>query len=236
MARSVRLGVGLCNRLDECAMRSFEWLSSWPAPRFGSAGRHDGRMLALTLDTSCVIHAAQSQTEAMAVERLVDAARNGQVVLWLAAAFNADLSRASSEHARANMKWLESRPVNQRMPGPFRLDYSVLGGSDVLASDDAARVTSTIEGILLSEKYQAGNLDSGNDSFMDRWRRKINDVQHLAAHYMAGHDAFVTTDFDDMVKKREELWTHAGIRVLTPKQALEFIAPSEPTSPSRADR
>lgn len=50
---------------------------------------------------------------------------------------------------------------------------------------------------------------------MARWSRRINDVQHLAAHHMAGHDAFVTSDHDDIVSKREQLWERARIRVYT---------------------
>jgi hypothetical protein len=34
---------------------------------------------------------------------------------------------------------------------------------------------------------------------MAKWRRKVNDVQHLTAHLMAGRGAFVTSDRDDML-------------------------------------
>ena len=45
---------------------------------------------------------------------------------------------------------------------------------------------------------------------MDKWSRKINDVQHLSAHSMAAHDAFVTSDEDDMIKKRVALQAKAN--------------------------
>ena len=58
---------------------------------------------------------------------------------------------------------------------------------------------------------------------MAKWRRKVNDVQHLVAHHMAGHDGFVTTDFDDMIKRSRELWTRAQILVLTPTEAVALL-------------
>lgn len=58
---------------------------------------------------------------------------------------------------------------------------------------------------------------------MAKWSRKINDVQHLAAHYTAGHDAFVTGDHDDIVKGRDQLWERVGILVYTPGEAVEAI-------------
>jgi hypothetical protein len=180
-------------------------------------------MQTFTLDTSCVIHAAQQQAEAGAVERLVDAARKSRVTLWLTAAFAADQTRGSSEHLRANLEWLAGRPVNQALSGPFRLDYSQLDGPDVLIDDDTAEIIAIVEEVLLRPACRVGQLDASDQALMERWSRKINDVQHLAAHHMAGHDAFVTSDFDDMVKKRQDLWTRAKIRVLTPTEALNSL-------------
>jgi hypothetical protein len=57
---------------------------------------------------------------------------------------------------------------------------------------------------------------------MARWRRKKNDVQHLLAHLIAGHDAFVTSDDDDMLKKRAELRARTGIAVVDPAEAVQM--------------
>jgi hypothetical protein len=46
-------------------------------------------------------------------------------------------------------------------------------------------------------------------------RRKVTDVQHLTAHLMAGHDAFVTSDHDDMLRKRGAIRSRTGIVVAT---------------------
>ncbi len=181
------------------------------------------KMWTFTLDTSCVLHAVQRQAQAPAVEALLDAARAARVSLWLSAAFAADQSGASNEHLRANLEWLAGQPVNQELPGPFRLDYSALDGPDVLIDDDTAKVAEIVEEILLPPHLRVGQLDGQDEPQMAKWRRKVNDVQHLVAHHMAGHDGFVTTDFDDMIKRSRELWTRAQILVLTPTEAVALL-------------
>ena len=138
------------------------------------------------------------------------------------------MTRASSEHLRANLTWLAGQPILQTVPGPFRLDYSDLDGRDVLVSDEQALVIGAVEDIVLSSVYRVGRLRTDDQEVMARWSRKINDVQHLAAHHMAGHDAFVTSDHKDIVNKREQLWERAHIRVYTPGEAVQAINPQEP--------
>ena len=149
------------------------------------------------------------------------------MTLWLTAAFSADMTRASSEHLQANLTWLAGQPILQTAPGPFRIDfdYSYLDGPDVLVSDEQALVIDAVEDIVLSSEYRVGRLRTDDQELMARWSRRINDVQHLAAHHMAGHDAFVTSDHDDIVSKREQLWERARIRVYTPDEAVQAIDP-----------
>jgi len=176
-----------------------------------------------TLDTGCIIAAVQQQEHAKDVEQLTKFAREGRVTLWLTAAFAADQTRASSEYVRANQAWLAEQPVLQAAPGPFRLDYSCLDGPDVLVSDEQAAVIDAIEDLVLPPEYRVGQLPTDGEQFMAKWSRKINDVQHLAAHHMAGHDAFVTGDHDDIVKRRDQLWERVRILVYTPGEAVEAI-------------
>jgi hypothetical protein len=105
---------------------------------------------------------------------------------------------------------LSERPLIQQIPGPFRFDLSTFDGLDVLASDEIAEVDEKIKSIL-RPSYKAG------DAFPSR---KINDVHHLTAHLMAGHDAFVTQDGDDMIKRRQVLLNGVGIMVVTPTEAV----------------
>lgn len=185
-------------------------------------------MLTFTLETGCIIAAVQQQEHAKNVERLTKLAREGQVTLWLTAAFAADQTRASIEYVRANQAWLAEQPVLQAAPGPFRLDYSYLDGPDVLVSDEQAAVIDAIEDLVLPPEYRVGQLPTDGEQFMAKWSRKINDVQHLAAHHRACHDAFVTGDHDDIVKRRDQLWERVGILVYTPGEAVEAINSQQP--------
>ena len=57
--------------------------------------------------------------------------------------------------------------------------------------------------------------------------KKMNDVHHLTAHSMVGNDVFVTSDGDDMVKKRERLLVETGIVVKTPEEAVALVTRTE---------
>jgi hypothetical protein len=132
------------------------------------------------------------------------------VSLWLTSAFDADQARASDENYQTNLQWLSERPLIQQVPGPFRFDLSTRDRSDVLVSDEIADADEKIKSIL-RPSYKAGDAFPG---------RKINDIHHLTAHLMAGHDAFVTRDGGDMVKRRQVLLNDVGIMVVTPAKAV----------------
>jgi hypothetical protein len=163
------------------------------------------RMLRLTLDTSCVIDAAQGGVHSAEIDQLVNLARAGDVGLWLTSAFDIDQARASDENYRINLQWLSERPLIRQVPGPFRFDLSTFDGPDVLVSDEIAEADEKIKSIL-RPSYKAG------DAFPSR---KVNDIHHLTAHLMSGHDAFVTQDEDDMIKRRQVLRSDVGITVVT---------------------
>lgn len=50
--------------------------------------------------------------------------------------------------------------------------------------------------------------------------KRMQDVHHLTAHYMAKRDAFVTLDDDDMIRKRADLKSKVGIVIVTPAEAV----------------
>jgi hypothetical protein len=172
-------------------------------------------MLRFTLDTVCVIDAAQGGVYQTEVDQLVNLAHTGSVSLWLTSAFDADQSRASDENYRANLQWLSERPLIRQAPGPFRLNLSALAGPDMPGpdmpvSDEIAEADEKIK-LILRPSYKAG------DGFPNR---KINDIHHLTAHLMAGHDAFITRDRDDVIRRRESLGRDVGITVVTPGEAV----------------
>lgn len=168
-------------------------------------------MLRLTLDTSSVIHGAQAQEYGPEIDELVEFARQGRVGLWITTAFHIDQERASHDNHRRNLEWLSSRPLIGGVPGPFRIGYSGLGGPDVLPRDEHAAADAVIREIL----FPGGGASKAS-------RRKITDVQHLTAHLMAGHDAFVTSGDDDMLQKRADLQARTGIVVVDPAEAVQM--------------
>jgi hypothetical protein len=98
----------------------------------------------------------------------------------------------------------------------------MLGGLDGLPDDDNAAADATLREILLPERLQPGNWDEDDPALLALNRRKVTDVQHLTAHRMAGHDAFVTSDHDDMLKKRADLRARTGIVVVSPAEAVQM--------------
>jgi hypothetical protein len=181
-------------------------------------------MLRLTLDTSSVIHAAQAQPYGPQIDELVDLARQGRVGLWITTAFGVDQERAPADKHERNLAWLsQQRPIIGSIRGPFRLGYSMLGGLDGLPDDDNAAADATLREILLPERLQPGNWDEDDPALLALNRRKVTDVQHLTAHRMAGHDAFVTSDHDDMLRKREAIRRRTGIIVVGPAEAVQRV-------------
>jgi hypothetical protein len=92
----------------------------------------------------------------------------------------------------------------------------------VLLSEEQKATAMIIDEILLPEAYRVGNLRPDDEALMAKWRRKANDVQHLVAHLIAGRDAFVTSDDDDMLKKRTDLRARTGIVVVDPVDAVQM--------------
>jgi hypothetical protein len=192
-------------------------------------------MLRLTLDTSTVIHGAQGQRYGPQIDELVELAHAGRIGLWITTAFGNDQERASADKLQRNLSWLSERPLIGTVPGAFRLDYSRIGIDTVLLSEDQKVVAMTIDEILLPQAYRVGNLRNGDEAVMAKWRRKANDVQHLVAHLIAGHDAFVTSDDDDMLKKRTQLRARTGIVVVDPAEAVQMARGQALSTPVTRD-
>jgi hypothetical protein len=173
-------------------------------------------MLKLTLDTNCIIAAAQGERDGVHVDQLAELARAGRIMISVTSGFAVDQRTARPEFHQANLAYLATMPV-LRVPGPFRFDMSFLNGEDVFIDEDTADLDKRLRGIILG----------GNVPLVAS--KKMNDVHHLTAHHMAGNDVFVTSDGDDMVKKkkRERLRVEAGIIVKTPEEAVALATASE---------
>jgi hypothetical protein len=179
-------------------------------------------MLRLTLDTTSVIDAAQAQPRGPLILELVDLARQGRVGLWITNAFTVDQETATPDRAQRNLAWLSQQPVIGRIPGPWRVGYSGLEGPDGFTDANHAAADLALREIILPEQLQRDRLDEHDPEVLALNRDKITDVQHLTAHRMAGHDAFVTSDHHDMLRKREAIRRRTGIVVVDPLDAVQL--------------
>jgi len=169
-------------------------------------------MLKLTLDTNCVIAAARGEPNAIHVDQLAELARAGRITISVTSGFKVDQRTARPDFQQVNLAYLATVPVI-RVPGPFRLDMSFLDDDDVLVDDQTADLDKRIATIVLGGVAMVAS-------------KKMNDVHHLTAHCMAGNNVFVTSDGDDMVKKRDKLRAEVGIVVKTPAEAVALATSS----------
>jgi hypothetical protein len=160
-----------------------------------------------TLDTTCIIAAVGGEQGSNQIEELVELARSGKIGIVITSGFEVDQRRATNERRQANLEWLGRAPILP-VPGPFRLGMSHLGGPDVLTDDDIPAVDEAISTIVLGMKPKEAPT------------KRMQDVHHLTAHHMAKCDAFVTLDYDDMIRNRDELKSKVGIVIVTPSGAV----------------
>jgi hypothetical protein len=118
-----------------------------------------------------------------------------------------------------------------QIPQPLGLDSSPLDARSILIDDRMVDARKAIEEILLPPGLRVGALDPGDSQLMARWRKRIRDVQHLASHFFHGFDVFVTSDDDDMIKRRDELRRRTGIVIDTPAEAVLRIRNSRGQAP-----
>jgi hypothetical protein len=103
----------------------------------------------LTLDTSCVIDAAQAQPRGPQVDDLVDLARHGRVGLWITEAFTVDQETAPADRHPAQ-PGLAQRPAGHR-PHPRSLAARLLrsGRPDGFTDDTRAAAELALREIIL---------------------------------------------------------------------------------------
>jgi hypothetical protein len=183
-------------------------------------------VLRLTIDTSLVIHSVQGQHFAAEVDELVEFARAGLVDLSLTTAFEVDQERAMPVYRAQNLDWLSQHPMIARVLQVACWDYSDWGGGSAWGADDSERVNAELEKIVLRPQYQVGSVDVSDPAYMQKWRRAVTDVQHLLAHHASGNDAFVTSDDDDMVKKKDAIRMATGIVTYGVPEAVQVVRSS----------
>jgi hypothetical protein len=149
----------------------------------------------VTIDTNCFVHYAnegeQSEQVFQDVETLITACATGQISLVGTTRIEADLSRdANDERRKRQLKKLNSIPI---IPSIMRLDISQLD-QDLLAEKEDEAIEKMVKEILFPGLSQDD----------PKYNNKICDVDHVAAHYTAMRDYFVTED-SDILKKQVAL-------------------------------
>ena len=123
-----------------------------------------------------------------------------------------------------NLAWLSDRPLIGTVPGGLRLGYSQLGVDSVLLSPEQKVKVRVLDELLVPEEYRNGKFQADDPAVRARWGREgADDVQHLVAHLIAGHDAFVTSDKKDMLKRREVIRERTGIVIVDPVEAVQLV-------------
>jgi len=183
-------------------------------------------LLTLTLDTNCVSAAVSPQpsdppTEVAAILELVDAVKTDRVKLQLAAAYDRDVERWRDRDGRKKRsEWLANIPVVRSVGGVFRLDVSVLGGPDVLASDVEVALDASLRALLAPTK--TARPIPGHEEAPGVAAKVFSDIDHLIAHARSSADAFVTLDEATILSRRVGL-AHQGIEVCRPSDALGLL-------------
>jgi hypothetical protein len=181
--------------------------------------------LRFTLDTVCVIAMAKAECnnppeQVAAIERLIDMAADGSIDLQLAVAYDRDFERfRAPEGRRRQLEWLSAAPIaTPRASGLFILGVSVIGGPDVIASDEDASLYSAVQAIL------DPHFDGAQLGDQPAWElaKRTSDADHLVAHNLSGADAFVTMDESTILVHGAAL-AQLGINVLWPTEAVAMV-------------
>jgi hypothetical protein len=130
----------------------------------------------LTLDTNLLEEYWRDQERRGVVAALLDLAASGGAELVVTARISADIP----DHPLADrLRELPELGIRQ-IGGVFRLDYSSLGGGDMLGSE----VFDTLRQRVEAELRRRGRAQ------MPDWR----DWDHLQAHFIMRRDVFLTWD------------------------------------------
>lgn len=167
----------------------------------------------LTIDANCVINLFDlTSTSATSVEELRTLIRYGlenKAEIAITTRLEADLLQDPKEDRRRTL--LNSLRMFPVIASIGRWDVSKWD-SDEWADGPNVRLNEEIQRIL----------SPGLSAEDRRYNNKINDIDHLTGHVLAGRDVFVTDD-RGILSKRDQLRQSPGIVVMTPAQCVAHI-------------
>jgi hypothetical protein len=129
----------------------------------------------------------------------------------IATSLGYDLEKAGSEREELRKRWVSDRPCIQNVPGPGTLDVTRLDAGDVYVSDEQLQRLEPLQGIL------------GKPVGSQNWRRSELDRHHVGAAVLAEADGFVTTDYHDILRHKDEILEATGIRAVNPTEAVAWV-------------
>lgn len=167
----------------------------------------------ITIDANCVINLFDlATTTATSVEELRTLIRYGlenKVELAITTRLEADLLRDRDEERRRRLlRSLEMFPV---IGSIGRWDVSGWDG-DFWPDERTGRLNEEIQRIVAP----------GLERTDRRYSNKVNDIDHLTGHALAGRDIFVTDD-RGILGRRDQLRQGPGILVMSPAQCLLHV-------------
>jgi len=171
-------------------------------------------MIKLTLDTNCIINLLDYKLEsAISVDELAEILRyglEGDVNIAITTRVDSDVCNDKDQDRKSEI--LKRISMFPTIGTVIRLDTSKLDGGDVLTGGEHQALEDEIKKIIFPN-LQRNDPHYGN---------KINDVDHLIGHKINQRDIFITDD-QQILKKAETLESSVGIKVMTPREALEYI-------------
>lgn len=171
-------------------------------------------MIKLTLDTNCIINLLDYKSDsAISVDELSEIIRyglEGDVNVAITTRVDSDVSGDNDQNRKNEiLKRISIFPVIGTVA---RLNTSKFDSGDVWAGEEHQALEDEIKKIIFP------NLQKEDTHYSN----KINDVDHLIGHKINQRDVFITDD-KQILKKAETLDSSIGIKVMNPKNALEYI-------------
>lgn len=191
-------------------------------------------MLALTLDTNCLLAVDEQRPEALAIRRLADAHREGRANVALVAISASERQRDggmlesySSFMERVNA--LDLGHLELLLPMCY---WDVMFWDACLwVEPDMAELESKVQQILFpgipaswSEYCRMRSLDAENTALDRKWKNAKCDVQAFWCHAYRRRDVFVTSDRNfHAATKKPSLRALAGGRIELPDDACSLV-------------
>ncbi len=162
--------------------------------------------ITVTLDTNLFYDKALGRDGAADFDVIVDLARSGQVLLFSTA--TTDFEDRSGAATQITLRLMGEGVVQEARNAGTHREY--MPGGPGLHPVNENQCTQLLCLIWPDENW-AGASDN-----------KRNDVYHLLAHMLNGHDVYVTRD-GEILQHRESLRGRFGITVMNPKELIDLV-------------